>query len=105
MFNFLWWFVAGPIAGWLTGRLMRSPGMGLMDALAGTIGGLVFGIVGEMVGLNTSDTGLAAAIAATLGAIVVTFIFRKSIGKKIGGSEPRQAGTRSYTSYKDRMRK
>jgi uncharacterized membrane protein YeaQ/YmgE (transglycosylase-associated protein family) len=104
--SFLWWFVAGPIAGWLTGRLMRSPGLGLMDALAGTVGGLVFGVAGEMLGLNTSDTGLAAVIAAAIGAIVVTFAFRKSVGKRMEDvSAPKHAGARSYTSYKDRMRK
>jgi uncharacterized membrane protein YeaQ/YmgE (transglycosylase-associated protein family) len=105
MLNFLWWFVAGPIAGWLTGRLMRSPGLGLMDALAGILGGTVFGIAGEMVGLNTSGTELNAAIAAAIGAIIVTIVFRKSIGKKLGDAAPKQAATRSYTSYKDRMRK
>jgi uncharacterized membrane protein YeaQ/YmgE (transglycosylase-associated protein family) len=105
MLNFVWWFAVGPLIGWLSGKLMRSGHNGWLDALAGMVGAVVFGILCEMVGFNVTNTSLDAAVAGAAGAMVVTFIFAKAIASKSDGL-PRQSGTRSsYTSYKSRMGK
>jgi uncharacterized membrane protein YeaQ/YmgE (transglycosylase-associated protein family) len=106
MLNYLWWFIGGPIAGWLTGRLMRSPGWGGLDLLAGLVGGIVGGTLYEIAGFNPAYTPLSAAIVGAAGGIVVTFIFRKIAGRRPDASAPKQSSGRgSYTSYKSRMGK
>jgi uncharacterized membrane protein YeaQ/YmgE (transglycosylase-associated protein family) len=105
MFNFLWWFVAGPIVGWLAGRLMRSGHNGWMDALSGLVGATLAGTLCEFAGFAVNYTWVESVLTGSAGALVVTFIFRKVIAGKTE-SLPRQASTRSsYTSYKSRMGK
>jgi uncharacterized membrane protein YeaQ/YmgE (transglycosylase-associated protein family) len=47
------WLVVGLIAGWLTGKLMRGRGYGvLMDILLGLIGGVVGGWIFSAFGIH-----------------------------------------------------
>jgi uncharacterized membrane protein YeaQ/YmgE (transglycosylase-associated protein family) len=102
--NFLVWFVIGPIVGWLTGILMRKPGNGWLDAVAGLIGAFLLGTICDLLALDASDTLLTATLFGAAGALAVTFIFRKVLSRKANGA-PKGPSAGSYTSYKSRMDK
>ena len=104
MLSFLWWFVAGPAAGWLFGRLMRSTHSAWMDALAGLIGAIFAGTVATLTGIVDSTAPLEAILVAAAGALIVTFILHKSLRGK-AQIEARPGSGRSYTSYKSRLGK
>jgi uncharacterized membrane protein YeaQ/YmgE (transglycosylase-associated protein family) len=51
--SFLVWIIAGIIAGWLTGMLVRGAGYGLLGDLAiGLIGGLIGGALAGVFGIQ-----------------------------------------------------
>jgi uncharacterized membrane protein YeaQ/YmgE (transglycosylase-associated protein family) len=104
MLTFLWWFVVGPGVGWLTGKLMRIPGKGLLPAIAGLVGAFLVGAVCDLLDLEISASGPGSILIGIVGALVVTVIFCKVVKKDSQGT-PRIASDRSYTSYKSRMRK
>lgn len=104
MFNFLWSFVVGPVAGWLTGRLMRSKGIGWLDIIAGLVGALIVTTIFALLGSDFSSTEIGTALISAVGAVVVTFLFRK-VAAKNPDALPKGASTRSFTSYKSRMGK
>lgn len=104
MLNFLWWFVAGPLAGWLLGRLMRSAHNPWLDALAGLIGAILAGTLCALTGLAASFSPIEAILIGAAGALVVTFGFQKALGGTAAAAQ-KQSGTRSYTSYKSRIGK
>jgi uncharacterized membrane protein YeaQ/YmgE (transglycosylase-associated protein family) len=103
MFNFVWWFVAGPIAGFLTGRLMRAP-HGWIDALTGLLGAILVGTVMTLAGLNPTYTEIESVLIAAAGGALVAYVFRKVSAPKRDPALPK-GGSRSYTSYKSRMGK
>lgn len=105
MLNFLWWFVAGPIVGWLAGRLMRSGHNGWLDALSGLVGAILAGTLCEFLGLAVNYTWEESALTGAAGALVVTFIIRKVIAGKSDALPQRASNRSSYTSYKSRMGK
>jgi uncharacterized membrane protein YeaQ/YmgE (transglycosylase-associated protein family) len=107
MFNFLWWFVVGPIVGWLVGKVMRSAHNGWFDVLAGLFGAIAVGTFCELAGISATYTPLVACFSGGAGALIVTFIFCKVIGAKAAAIAPRAPASRSssYTSYKSRMGK
>lgn len=105
MFNFFWSFLIGPVAGWLTGRLMRSKGIGWLDMIAGLIGALIVTTVFALLGSDFSSTEIGTVIISAVGAVIVTFTFRK-VAAKSPDALPKATSMRSsYTSYKSRMGK
>lgn len=104
MFNFLWSFVVGPIAGWLTGRLMRSRGIGWLDIIAGLVGALIVSTVFALFGSEFSTTEFGTVLISAAGAAAVTYLFHKVAAKNPDGL-PKAGSGRSYTSYKSRMSK
>jgi uncharacterized membrane protein YeaQ/YmgE (transglycosylase-associated protein family) len=104
MLSFLWWFVVGPAVGWLTGKLMRISGNGLLPAISGLVGAFLVGTVCDLLDLEISSSGPGSILIGIVGALLVTVIFCKVVKKDAQGT-PRLANTRSYTSYKSRMRK
>jgi uncharacterized membrane protein YeaQ/YmgE (transglycosylase-associated protein family) len=62
----IWWIVAGVIAGWLTGKVMRGGGYGV-------IGDLILGLIGAMVG-GWIASALGVAVYGLIGTIIVAFI-------------------------------
>ncbi len=77
MYPSLWgWIVVGIIAGWLTGKLMRGAGYGiLMDLILGLVGAVIGGRIFGMLGIPAY--GLVGSLAsATVGAVVLVAIAR-----------------------------
>lgn len=105
MLNFLWWFVIGPIAGWLVGVLMKTRHIGWLNAAAGLVGAVLAGVGVEILGFEPSRTDLGAALTGAAGAVSVTFIFARVIAQKSASARPSSSRSRSYTSYKSRMGK
>jgi uncharacterized membrane protein YeaQ/YmgE (transglycosylase-associated protein family) len=74
--SLLGWIVIGIIAGWLTGKLMRGAGYGiLMDLILGLIGAVIGGWIFGLLGI--SSYGFVGSLAAaTVGAVVLVAIAR-----------------------------
>jgi uncharacterized membrane protein YeaQ/YmgE (transglycosylase-associated protein family) len=102
MLSFLWWFIVGPAVGWLTGKMMRVPGNGLLAAVSGLVGAFLVGTVCDLLDFELSGSVAGSVLIGIVGALIVTIIFCKVVAKDAKGT-PRMAATRSYTSYKSRM--
>jgi len=74
--SLLGWIVIGIIAGWVTGKLMRGAGYGiLMDLILGLIGAVIGGWIFGLLGISSYGF-LGSLAAATVGAIVLVAIAR-----------------------------
>ena len=70
------WIVAGIIAGWLTGIIMKGKGFGLWGDLAvGLVGGLLGGWLARLVGLQATSF-LGQLIVAVGGGVILVAIIR-----------------------------
>jgi uncharacterized membrane protein YeaQ/YmgE (transglycosylase-associated protein family) len=69
--SLLGWIAVGIIAGWLTGKLMRGAGYGiLMDLVLGLVGAVIGGWI--FAGLGILANGfLGTLAAATIGAVIL----------------------------------
>jgi len=84
--NIIAWLVVGAIAGWIASKVV--PG----DERYGWLGGLVAGIVGAVVGGflfgtltgedYTTGINIPTIVAATVGAIIVVFLFQMVAGRR-----------------------
>ena len=72
----LYWIIVGLIAGWLTGKIMRGAGYGvIVDIVLGIVGGVVGGWIMES--LHIYGGGLIYSIfVAVLGAVILVVIVR-----------------------------
>jgi uncharacterized membrane protein YeaQ/YmgE (transglycosylase-associated protein family) len=78
----IWWLIVGLIAGWLTGKIMGSPGKGaLMDIIIGLIGALAGGFLMRLLGFRGEGGMIYTILVAVLGAVILTWIFRKFAAK------------------------
>ena len=69
--SLLGWIAVGIIAGWLTGKLMRGGGYGiLMDLALGLVGSVIGGWIFAGLGIF-ADGFLGGLAAATIGAIML----------------------------------
>ena len=77
MTDILGWILLGGVAGVLGKLIMpgRDPGGCVVTILLGIAGALLAGFVGRSLGLY-GPNGAAGWIAATLGAVVILFIYR-----------------------------
>jgi uncharacterized membrane protein YeaQ/YmgE (transglycosylase-associated protein family) len=83
--GFIAWIIIGIIAGWLTGKLMRGAGFGvLMDMIVGLVGALVGGFVSSHLGFGaTGQHGMIMSIViAVIGAVILTFLLRLVTGNR-----------------------
>jgi uncharacterized membrane protein YeaQ/YmgE (transglycosylase-associated protein family) len=65
----LGWIIIGIVAGWLTGKLMRGAGYGiLMDLVLGLVGAVVGGWIFGLLGLRSYGF-IGGLTTATVGAI------------------------------------
>ena len=79
------WIIIGIIAGWLTGKIMKGSGFGvLMDMVVGLVGAFIGGFITLHLGLGgTSQHGLIVSIAiAVLGAVILTWLVRLVTGNR-----------------------
>ncbi len=74
----IWWLIVGLIAGWLTGKIMPGPGKGvLMDIIVGLVGALAGGFLMSLIGFKPEGGLIYTVFVAVLGAILLTWIYRK----------------------------
>jgi uncharacterized membrane protein YeaQ/YmgE (transglycosylase-associated protein family) len=79
----IWWVIVGLIAGWITGKIEGSPGKGaLMDIIIGLLGALVGGFVMSLLGFSAEGGFIYTIIVAVIGAVLLTWIYRKVTAAK-----------------------
>lgn len=91
--DFVAWVIAGLLAGWLAGLVVRGRGFGCLgDIILGIVGALVGGIVVSLLPLNLPTTyGFwGTVVVAFLGALILA-----AIGRLIGG--PGRRSPRRYS--------
>lgn len=79
------WIFIGIVAGWLTGKLMKGSGFGMiMDMIVGLVGALIGGFLSSHLGFGgVGQHGLIMSILiAVVGAIVLTLIIRLISGNR-----------------------
>ena len=83
MGDIIGWIVLGAVAGALGKLIMpgRDPGGFVVTILLGIAGALLSGFIGRALGLYDRDEA-AGWIAATLGAIVILFIYRLIVKRR-----------------------
>jgi uncharacterized membrane protein YeaQ/YmgE (transglycosylase-associated protein family) len=76
MIGLIWWIVAGLIAGWAAGKIMKGGGYGtLMDIVLGIVGGIVGGWLLGIVGIHAGGL-IGSIIVAVFGAVVLIWVSR-----------------------------
>ena len=79
----LWWILVGLIAGFLTGKLMKGSGYGvLMDIVIGMVGAVVGGFIMRTLGFAGQGGLIYTVFVAVLGAVALTWVLRLITGKK-----------------------
>jgi uncharacterized membrane protein YeaQ/YmgE (transglycosylase-associated protein family) len=77
------WLVVGLLAGWLTGKIMGGPGKGiLMDIIIGLVGAFAGGYLMQFFGYRAEGGLIYTTVVAVIGAVILTWIFRKVTGSK-----------------------
>ncbi|WP_263377415.1 GlsB/YeaQ/YmgE family stress response membrane protein [Granulicella paludicola] len=79
------WIIIGIVAGWLTGKIMKGSGFGvLMDMVIGLIGALIGGFISSHLGMGgVGDHGLIISIViAVIGAVILTSLVRLVTGNR-----------------------
>jgi len=75
--GFIYWILAGLIAGWLTGKIMKGSGYGFfVDILLGIAGGFVGGWIARHIGLDPAGGFIYSTLIAIGGAIILVVIVR-----------------------------
>ena len=72
------WIVAGLIAGWLTGKIMKGSGYGFFgDILLGIVGAVVGGYLSRhLLGVDTGGSFWLTVLIALGGAIILVALVR-----------------------------
>ncbi|MFQ5752900.1 MAG: GlsB/YeaQ/YmgE family stress response membrane protein [bacterium] len=74
--NIIVWLIVGLIAGWLTGKVMRGKGYGVIgDVVVGLIGALIGGWMFAHLGIFARGL-IGNIIVAFIGAVVLVAIIR-----------------------------
>jgi uncharacterized membrane protein YeaQ/YmgE (transglycosylase-associated protein family) len=75
--NFLWFLLIGLMAGWLAGQLVKGGGFGTVgDIVVGVIGSMLGGYLFSLFGVSTGTGLLGSLVVATIGAVVLLFGLR-----------------------------
>ena len=81
--NLIYWVVVGLIAGWAAGKIMKGGGYGFfVDIILGIVGGLIGGFIARALGFSPVGGLIYTILIATLGAVVLVFLFRLITGKR-----------------------
>lgn len=83
MYGLIWTILIGIAAGWLSGKIMKGGGFGLVGNLVvGIIGAVIGGFLFHALGVYTSGI-LGELISATVGALVLLFAIGVVTKKRI----------------------
>jgi uncharacterized membrane protein YeaQ/YmgE (transglycosylase-associated protein family) len=83
LFHLLWFIVVGLIAGWATGKIMRSSGYGALgDILIGIAGALVGSWILRAFGFQGRGGTIYTILVAIGGAVILTWLYRLVVGRK-----------------------
>ena len=75
--HFIAWLLAGIIAGWLTGLIMKGRGYGLIgDLVVGLLGGLLGGWLFSLLRLPAIGGWIGETVVAVVGGVVLVAIIR-----------------------------
>ncbi|MHC4872043.1 MAG: GlsB/YeaQ/YmgE family stress response membrane protein [Planctomycetota bacterium] len=75
--EFIWFILIGFAAGWLAGQFMKGGGYGVIgDIAVGMLGSLLGGFLCRFFGLSLRGGLFGSIVVATIGAIMLIFIFR-----------------------------
>ena len=75
--DLLWFDLIGLVAGWLAGQVMQGGGYGTVgDIVIGVLGAVVGGVVFRLAGLSAGGGLLGSLIVATIGAILLIVVLR-----------------------------
>lgn len=75
--SFIAWIVAGLIAGWATGKIMKGSGYGFfVDILLGIAGAIVGGFIARHLGLDPHGGFIYSTLIAIAGAVILVAIIR-----------------------------
>ncbi|MCZ7602548.1 MAG: GlsB/YeaQ/YmgE family stress response membrane protein [Melioribacteraceae bacterium] len=79
--NFIIWILSGILAGWLTGKIMKGSGYGILGDLAiGLLGAVVGGFLASVFGLQATSW-IGQIVVAVAGGVVLVWVVRKIKGK------------------------
>jgi uncharacterized membrane protein YeaQ/YmgE (transglycosylase-associated protein family) len=79
----IWWIIVGLIAGFLTGKIMKGSGYGVLgDIIVGIVGAVVGGFIMRSFGAAGSGGLIYTIIVAVIGAVILTFLLRLITGKR-----------------------
>jgi uncharacterized membrane protein YeaQ/YmgE (transglycosylase-associated protein family) len=77
MGGILFWILAGLIAGWLTGKIMKGSGYGFFaDILLGIAGGFVGGFIARWLHIDPSGGFIFSTLVAVAGAVILVALVR-----------------------------
>jgi uncharacterized membrane protein YeaQ/YmgE (transglycosylase-associated protein family) len=75
--HILWWIVVGLIAGWLTGKIMKGSGYGVIaDIVLGIVGAVIGGFIMRQIGFAGQGGLIYTIVVAVCGAVVLTAVVR-----------------------------
>ncbi len=79
----LWWIIVGLIAGFITGKIMKGSGYGVVgDIIVGIIGAVIGGFIMRSLGHSDSGGLIYTIVVAVIGAVILTLILRLISGKR-----------------------
>jgi uncharacterized membrane protein YeaQ/YmgE (transglycosylase-associated protein family) len=74
--HWLWFLIIGAAAGWLSGRLTRGHGFGLVgDLVVGVLGAFIGGFLFRLLGIIFFGL-VGSLVSATVGAVVLLWLIR-----------------------------
>jgi uncharacterized membrane protein YeaQ/YmgE (transglycosylase-associated protein family) len=75
--HIVWWIIVGLIAGWLTGKVMRGAGYGVIgDIILGILGAIIGGFIMRQIGFAGQGGLIYTILVALGGAVVLTALVR-----------------------------
>lgn len=76
MLDLLYYIIIGLLAGWLAGRIMKEPRMGLAgNLLIGVIGAIIGAYIFEFFGISTGGI-VGALVSAVIGAVILLYLIQ-----------------------------
>jgi uncharacterized membrane protein YeaQ/YmgE (transglycosylase-associated protein family) len=85
MMSIIGWIILGLIAGFIASKIVNKMGQGfLLDAVLGIVGAIVGGFIFDALGgIGITGFNLYSMIVATIGAIIVLWIYHAIFGRKV----------------------